>query len=141
MEDISQQFQGELVIADWIEKAITEENLSIFTNAHKFEPEILVKMGLEVKEVKFWTIGPKEHHGKSLFLYGHLVGGGSIEREITSINPEDGANFVVRVKYGHWYRINLNESIFNYAKKMDMFLSGAYTDVPPLDIRFMLDLE
>lgn len=135
MNGISSQFWGEMKPANWIVKAL--ETLPSLKNK-KYPTEFMLK---DIKEASLWVIGPKEGEGKKLFLYAHIVDQCSVCKEIFSIEVcKNKPWLMVQCKPGYLYKLPYENSASTLAKKLDMLVHGAYTDVALIHLDEILDI-
>ena len=136
MRDISEQFHlGEKKLAGWIAKSFNtikslKDKIPFIDNHKDFEEESI-----------FWTMGPLESKPGKYFVYWHSIkGGGSIKRELLSITIIPNTPYLMMFCYDlKWHKFDRNKSAWNWAKTMDLFLHGAYTDIPPISLPSIMD--
>jgi len=133
MESISTQFQIGLRVVEWIDRSYDvirslRDKIPFIANHEDFK-----------SASEFWTMGPKRgQHGK-YFIYWH-ADKGSMERSILSISIiKDTQYIMVFCSDRRWRKFDINKSAHNWAKLMDLFLNGYYTNIPPLNIRSIID--
>lgn len=133
MEGINTQFFGVMEIARWITEAFSNSDFKLLINRYT---------GLETpsRPITFWIIGPKQDIPNTLFMYGHTSTGGSVERVITSINPKGPTTWHVRDLLGAWWELKHEDAASSTAKKMDMLIHGAYTEVALVSADVMLEM-
>jgi hypothetical protein len=134
MRGISSQFWGEMEIAPWIIKAL--DTLPSLINRKK-PNKLMLK---NIRESSFWVIGPKDGHDKKLFLYTHNKGEtGSSSGEISSIEIPKGKRCLMVQCNGYLYKLPYDKSASLLAKKLDMLIHGAYTDVALIHLNEILE--
>lgn len=88
----------------------------------------------------FWTMGPVKDKPGKYYLYFH-TGRGALEEEIRSINDVPYTPYVmIQASNGVWYKMDINKSAWAWAKRLDLFLNGAHTDIPPLNMSELMDM-
>jgi len=131
--DISQQFYGVIKNANWIEESYDtirnlKDKIKFVGNLNDFK-----------SETDFWTIGPKKSSPGKYFIYWHGKRGSS-EEEIKSITLIENTQYImVFCSDFKWHKFDINVSAWNWARTMDLYLHGAYTDIPPLNIKNIIE--
>ena len=151
MKGIESQFHGEMEIAGWIKKGIKQipkliNKKSSYTggNVLRFStPKSHVFM--DVIDLDMWVLGPSPKNSNSLCVWGSLPKGTSVMRIVRSINlsiDENGFHVttVVQCSDGRAYKLEIDKSAHSIARRLDMLLHGAYTDIPLISVDVFLDV-
>lgn len=137
MEGIETQFWGKV-----------SPSVDVFAMAKKLVSK-KVKPPSDCVILDFWNIGPRDKDEKALYLTGSIARNtrttfptaGTIVFPILSIvggeHPKD--IYVMVDGFPEWYYCDANISAFSYAKRMDLFLHGCYSDVWPVSHDFVTD--
>ena len=134
MRGIGEQFYTELTLASWIEESFDvikslKDKIPFVANHEDFEGAS-----------DFWTMGPKKSEPGKYFIYWHTKMAGSTEREIISISVvPDSPYIMVFCSHLEWHKFDRNKAAISWAKTLDLFLCGAYTDIPPLALHDIIE--
>jgi len=137
MRNLSEQFHSGYELADWIKKSF--DTIKALKDKVPFISDS--NHAAFGDEAEFWTMGPKENEPGKYFVYWHSIKEiCSMEREILSISIIPDTPYLMMFCSDHkWRKFDRNKSAWNWAKVMDLFLHGAYTDIPPMSIRDIIE--
>lgn len=137
MKGIESQFHREMEMAGWVKKGIKQ--ISELINKRPLHS------GMEIRDLDMWVLGPSPRNANSICVWGSLPKGTSVMRAVRSISlsmDENGFHVttVVQCSDGRAYKLEIDKSAHSIARRMDMLLHGAYTDIPPISVDVFLDI-
>ncbi|MFW9877017.1 MAG: hypothetical protein ACFFG0_28320 [Candidatus Thorarchaeota archaeon] len=134
MRNLSEQFYGEMRLANWITKKYSSENIRKLINKFPYDKK------RQPIELDFWTMGPKKDK-TGIWLYGQSDNKDyySFDMIVESITVLDYNNLIVHDWKKTPFLLKKDRSASSLARKLDYFLHGAYTDIPPMHMDELFD--
>ena len=124
--ELSEQFYGKMQLASWITEKYSQDEIKKLIDRIPYEDT------RKVLTPHFWTIGPRE--GKAgIWLYCQTEDKDyyNVNRQIASITYKD--NLIIVMDYDLVsYLLEKRCSASSLGRKLDYFLRGDFTDIPPI---------